>query len=113
MPVPTATPKPTVTPKISLSPTPTTQPVAVGMCGVNCRLASECKIGFACVQGVCRNPVCPADKSCFCKENSVATVAAISTETPETGLETWLGMAGMLGLGFTGMKLRRLSKKIW
>lgn len=123
---PTATPKPTVTPIIpSPSPTLTPVPIVTGgptptpstaalMCGVACKVASDCKIGFACVQGACRNPACTAEKSCFCGQTAgAATGSAISTTSPETGVETWVGMAGMAAIGAVGIRLRKFAKKLW
>jgi hypothetical protein len=111
----TATPSPTLASKMAKStstPTPTNIP-APGMCGKTCKLAGDCRVGFACFDGVCRNPACPADKGCFCQITETASGAAKLAKTPETGVETWLGMAAMAGLGVAGLKLRRAARRLW
>lgn len=117
---PTSTPTPTVTPAPQVQatgipkPTVTVTPVpVVTMCGKSCRQAVDCQAGFACVGGQCRNPACPADKSCFCQGEVAATLAAIVEKTPDTGPETWVGMAGMAILVAVGVKMRRLARKVW
>ncbi len=128
--VPIATVTPTIKPKINptavivskftnqaasspakLTPTPTAAPV-VKMCGQKCQQAADCQAGFACIEAVCRNPGCPSDKTCFCQGGS-ASASAVSKMNPDTGVETWLGMAGMAALGALGMKLKRVAKKVW
>ncbi len=109
-PKPTVTPRPTVTAKPAV--TPTVVPV-VAVCGVKCGTAASCRAGFACVQGVCRNPVCIEDKSCFCKGPVSATASAVTKTNPEAGAETWLGIVGMLALGYGGVKMRKFGATLW
>ncbi len=92
---------PTGTPTLVTTKTPT--PTIIRACGQMCTNDSACGAGFGCFQGVCRNPSCPSDKSCFC--GKVQT-------TPDTGGEGWilLGAAGVFGIGF-GVKT--LAKRIW
>jgi hypothetical protein len=95
-------------------PTPTTAN-ARGACGSKCGQTSQCSLGFVCSGGVCRNPACTGDVSCFCQGSSASSAAVVSTgsATPKTGVETWLGMIMMTGLGIGGWKLRKLSGKFW
>lgn len=107
-----ATLVPTVKPTAKPTITPTPIPGAK-ICGLKCSKAIDCKAGFACVSGSCRNPACVSDKSCFCTGEAAATASAITKTTPDTGIEVWLGMGGMLALGWTGIKFRRLASKLW
>jgi hypothetical protein len=93
------------------SPTPTAPPM-VGVCGRKCQLAADCQAGFACVNNFCRNPACPDDTTCFCHGES-ASSSAVTKTSPSTGVETWLGMAGMAGLGVLGIRLKKWAGKVW
>lgn len=100
---------PTVTPVISRTPTPT--PTAVAVCGMACAKASDCKAGFTCNEGVCRNGACPADSTCFCSGGG--TAQPVSPRLPRTGVPWFIGVLGMVGLGGLGWKLTRMAKKVW
>lgn len=111
---PTTTIKPTTTlvPTVILKSTPTGKPIAAGICGNSCVMDSECQAGTACRGGVCRNPACPGDSTCFCGTVKTASGSAI-TKTPETGGEIiWL-ILGAIGVGILGLKMRGVARKIW
>ncbi|HBC72199.1 hypothetical protein A2379_00335 [Candidatus Amesbacteria bacterium RIFOXYB1_FULL_47_13] len=106
-PTPTTAPKPTTTPasKIS-SPVPTLIPGVANVCGNYCTKGEDCGAGFACQDGVCRNPSCPGDESCFCGD----VAGAVTDKNPKTGWEEWVLLAGALILGPAGWKLKRMAK---
>ena len=105
---PTVTP--TLIPTVTPGPTSTTSII----CNLKCQLATDCNAGFACVNGTCRNPACTGDPSCFCSGSAVAgKPVVLGRKTPDTGVDTWLGIVGMLGLGIVGVTFRRWAKKIW
>lgn len=102
---------PTIVP--SVTPQPTT-PAGVNICGTKCTLGVDCAAGFACITGVCRNPACTGDINCFCQQGGSVVKPVVSGKaTPDTGVETWLGMAGMVILGLAGFKLRKMARKVW
>lgn len=108
---PTPTIKPTVVPPTQTpSPTPTTAPKIV--CDKVCKSNTDCGAGFTCFNGVCRNPSCTDDKTCFCNIQGAATGSGKSA-SPETGISAWWGVAGMIMLGGMGWKMRRWAEKIW
>lgn len=113
--VPTATPpNPSPTDSAENSPTPTVTPKPANkICGLSCKQATDCGAGFACVSGVCRNPACTSDKTCFCQGEVAATASAVTEKSPDTGWEVWGGMAAMLVLGWTGIRLRKVAKSMW
>jgi len=102
----------TITPTQKPSPSPTGG-VGERICGLKCKGATDCQAGFACVSGACRNPACETDKTCFCLGGKEATSSAITKKSPDTGPEVWLGMAGMVFLGWLGLRMRRAAKKLW
>lgn len=69
--VPTSSPTPTpsATP-LGASPTPTpvtsNTPGEPNGCGGTCGSHSNCKAGFFCFNGYCRNPQCPSQTNCSC-----------------------------------------------
>jgi hypothetical protein len=118
--VPTSTQAPSPTPgennKANPTKTPTPSPSpkpAEKICGMKCAQATDCRAGFSCASGLCRNPACPEDKSCFCRGEVMATASAVTEKSPDTGWEVWAGMAGMVALGWTGIRLRRQARKLW
>lgn len=114
-PTPTATPGPTAVSKLG-SPTPTLRgkvtpsPTAAAVCNKTCSTQEDCGAGFACEAGVCRNPACPSDKSCFCGQVKGATG---SGTTPQTGTEDWLLIGGLVLAAGGGLWMRRAAAKIW
>ena len=114
---PTSLPSATPSPSPTRVPSPTgesvTQSPGEKVCGIKCAQATDCSVGFACMEGECRNPACPADKTCFCQGNQAATASAVTKKSPDTGPEVWLGMAGMLLLGWTGWRLKKYSRRLW
>jgi len=122
-PRPTATPRPTQTvspspspaSKFNTSPSPTPRrtsptPTAAAVCNKRCTEGDDCGAGFACEAGVCRNPACPADRTCFCGQ---VKGASGSGSTPETGAEEWLLVGGVVLAISGGVMMRRAAARIW
>jgi hypothetical protein len=117
---------PRLSPTVTKLPSPTTEPIATGaptpttiskfvavapkVCGVRCGSDTDCQAGLKCFSGVCRNPACPSDGACFCGQTKGAAVA---NSSPKTGVSTWVGAVGMVGLALMGYKLIRWSRQIW
>jgi hypothetical protein len=122
----TSTPSPTVKVASTVIPTavsklgttvkPTVKPTVIptikasqNICGMKCSDTNPCQAGFSCSTGVCRNPACVDDKSCFCGE----VKAAVVSKTPATAETSWWGMLMLMGIGAMGFKMRKLAKKVW
>jgi len=122
----TVTPKPTV--KISATPVATVVPTAVSklgqtvkptvtltkkpsqnVCGKTCSETNPCQAGFACDSGVCRNPACLSDESCFCGQ----VAGAVAVKAPATAETSWWGALILAGMGTLGFKVRKFAKKVW
>ncbi|KKU93717.1 hypothetical protein A3H89_03430 [Candidatus Amesbacteria bacterium RIFCSPLOWO2_02_FULL_48_11] len=106
---PTATPgskfgSPTPTGKVSL--TPTKIPGVGSICGKSCSKGSDCEAGFTCADGVCRNPSCPSDASCFCGD----VKGAIADKNPQTGWGEWFLLLAAAVIGPAGWKLYQMAK---
>ena len=121
-PVPTSTPRPTVTPTATGTPisnptptmtaTPTSVPGEPNYCGGTCGSNYNCRSGFFCYNGYCRNPQCADVLDCDCKASpTTPPVLGISTarELPKTGgglgFVTFSSLLG--GLGFWLFKKSR------
>ena|SRR3989344_7411582 len=102
-------PTPTPKSKFGGTLTPTVQSNVGKVCGATCGENNACAVGFACVNGVCRNPSCETDASCFCGQ----VEGAITDTTPETGVGTWVGVVAMVGMGALGWKTWKLGRKLW
>ncbi len=113
----TLTPTPTVRATLSVTPTgkvtgtPIPSVTGTKACGVGCGGDATCGAGFSCVSGVCRNPNCPSDKSCFCGKVEGASTSG-TPQTPDTGGEIWLilGVAGLVG---GGLMAKKFAKALW
>lgn len=108
--LPTATPRPTspVTPTV----TPRAGTTSGNICGSTCGPSKLCSVGFVCDSGVCRNPACMDDTTCFCAGGTGSTKGGEQTETPETGANVWLFGLLCATMGTIGWKIRKLAKKI-
>lgn len=100
---PTGTPIPTSTP--TMTATPTSVPGEPNYCGGTCGSNYNCRSGFFCYDGYCRNPQCANEVNCDCKvDPTTPPVLGISTvrELPKTGgglgFITFSSLLG--GLGF-------------
>ncbi len=117
-PSPTAASKinlPTSIPKVSIAVTPTPTSVAVvAVCGKKCATDVGCQAGFVCSSGVCRNPSCSLDETCFCGQVSgSATGSAVAKKSPETGFGMIEVGAGLTLVAGVGILLKRISKLVW
>lgn len=125
-PLPTLKPSPTV--KITSTPVPTPLPTSVSklgsiikntatptksvignICGKTCNNSNLCQAGFVCSSGICRNPACVDDKSCFCGQ----VQGAVAAKSPATAESSWWGALILCGVGFLGLKMRKMAKKVW
>lgn len=104
--LPSVTPRPTtvITPTV----TPRTGTVSGNICGSSCGPSRLCSVGFVCENGLCRNPACKNDTTCFCaggKTTPIATGSGRSRTTPETGVDKWMWMLGFGGLTILGWRM--------
>lgn len=76
----TPTPTPTSTTRPTATATPTAPPGEPNSCGGTCGSNYNCKSGFYCYNGYCRNPSCPTDTDCECSEDEGGPTA-----TPTSG----------------------------
>ncbi len=101
--LPSATPRPTtpVTPTV----TPKAGSVSGNICGSTCGPSKLCSVGFVCDAGVCRNPSCMDDTTCFCAGGSSSTGSGNVNTTPETGADKWVYLLGFSGLMILGWRM--------
>lgn len=105
------------TPSLALSPKPTlisSQPQS--KCDSLCQINSDCSQGLTCIDGVCRNKDCPADKTCFCQGEGQVKASATASgklQSPETGFSAWIWVLGAVVLGWAGYKIIRLGRVLW
>lgn len=106
---PTIAPTSRLNPGVTMTPTPTNAPK---VCGRTCVMQSDCGAGFTCYQGVCRNPACSADASCFCSTLGTSSSTGSGKTSPETGGGELLLFAipGLFGAGFVA---RKYASKVW
>lgn len=112
IPTPTVKSTPTITgvPTVKPSPVPTK---AVSVCNRACGPSNQCGAGFLCVSGVCRNPSCSGEKTCFCGQVNSASTASGSLNTPDTGVPAWLMILGLALAGLVGTKVYRFGRELW
>jgi hypothetical protein len=115
-PVPTAKISPTIVPtvvsKFSSTTVPIVTPVSVvtqNVCGKKCDALNNCQAGFVCSSGLCRNPACVDDTSCFCGQ----VQGAVAIAAPDTGETSWWGALILMGVGSLGWQMRKLAKRVW
>ncbi len=97
----TLTPTPTIIVKISEAPS---------VCGVACTPLGGCKAGLVCTKGVCRNPACNQESSCFCGK---ILGSAVATKPPETGFNVWQWSIVWMGIFGLGWYLKKMAVKVW
>ncbi len=97
--LPSATPRPTG----AVTPTVTPRPgTGLNVCGSTCGPSKLCSAGFVCDSGVCRNPACMDDTTCFCAGGTATDTAKT---TPETGDNRWVFLLPLGGLIAVGWRL--------
>ncbi len=108
------TPEPTAVSKLSglaiaVTVTPTVS-YNQSVCGRACSGDNDCQGGYVCTSGVCRNPACVTDSTCFCGQ---VAAAAVAKTTPDTAISSWWGAVALIGAGLAGWRMRLLAKKVW
>lgn len=110
-PSPTATPissaTPTPTPTVTPTATPTNPPGEPNSCNGTCGSNNNCRSGYFCHNGFCRNPSCADESDCSCPLSvSTSTPPPVLGATappalPKTGggIEALLSLLGIGGFG--------------